>query len=255
MGLFGSIWRFVSTLGGIVGSKVDQATEGMLTTPAGIKATFGQARGEWPKQYKEVREAVSQLVMLIEEKDQEIAKLNKEHEDVTTKMNGAIEKYKETDEDKYREAFTSAHERQKELETRMATLETEKAALEDKVTGYKDRLTEMQRQIQDLDGKEAEAIADIVSSQQIISLNDRLSNMATTLKDKNLQAVSRKQAQLKAQAKLSSELAGTDSATMDRELMKAGQKTKSDDLFQQMLDDSNTKAEAKKEAMEKPRQM
>lgn len=255
MGMFSSIWRFVSTLGGIVGSKVDQATEGMLTTPAGIKATFGQARGEWTQQYKEVREAVSQLMMLIEEKDQEIQKLNKEHEEVTTKMNGAIEKYKETGEDKYREAFTAAHDRQKELESRMETLETEKAGLEDKVTGYKDRLTEMQRQIQDLDGKEAEAIADIVSSQQIISLNDRLSNLSTSFKDKNLQAVERKQAQLKAQAKLSSELAGTDSASMDRELMKAGQKTKSDDLFQQMLDDSKDKEEERKTAKEKPRQM
>ena len=72
MGLFSSMWRFVSTIGGILGSQVDTATEGMLTTPAGIKATFNEARGEWTKQYKDVRDAVSQLVMLIEQKDQEI---------------------------------------------------------------------------------------------------------------------------------------------------------------------------------------
>ncbi len=235
MGILGSMWRFVSTLGGLAGSSIDEKTDAMLTTPAGIKGTFRQSREEWTKQYKEVRDAVSQLVVVIEQKTSEIDTLTEEREDVSTKMNGAIERYKDTNEEKYKEAFADAHAREGEIDARLESLQTEKKNVEQQVEGYKARLVEMQDRIKNLDKEEAEALADIISSQQVVQLNDRLSNLSTTLQDKNLQAIERKRAQLKAQARLSSELSGNDDVLMQQELMAAGKTSKSEDVFSDML--------------------
>jgi phage shock protein A len=245
MGIMGSLWRFVSTLGGLVGSSVDSATEGMLTTPAGIKATYAQARDEWTKQYKDVRDAVSQLMVVIEQKADEIDRLEAEHEALNVRMAGAIERFKATDESKYKEAYAKDHVRQKEIQERTEQLRQEREEVEKQVAGYKARLKEMQERIGDLDQQEARALADIVSSKQIVQLNDRLSNLSTTFKDKNLQAIDRQRNKLKAQAKLSSELSGNDDAILDRELKDAGTTVKADDAFEQALAASKSRDEQK----------
>ncbi|MFW5828828.1 MAG: hypothetical protein ACOCXA_01085 [Planctomycetota bacterium] len=244
MGIMRSMWRFFSTLGGLVGSGIDERTDAMLTTPNGIKATFRQAREEWTTQYKEVRDAVSQLLVVAEQKATEIEKLDREHDELATRMNGAIERYKETGEETYKQAFADAHERLQEITGRLETLQGEKAEVERQVAGYKARLKEMQARIQDLDKQEAQSLADIVSSQQIVQLNDRLSNMSTTLQDQNLEAIERKRAQLKATAKLSSELGGHDEAVLHQELDQAGKRAKAEDAFHQMLEESKRKSDA-----------
>lgn len=255
MGIMSSLWRFVSTLGGLVGSKVDSATEGMLTTPAGIKATYAQARDEWTKQYKDVREAVSQLMVVIEQKSDEIDQLETEHEALNTRMAGAIERFKATDEQKYKDAYAQDHQRQNEIQERTEQLRQEREEVESQVVGYKARLKEMQDRIQDLDQKEAQALADIVSSKQIVQLNDRLSNLSTTLKDKNLQAIDRQRNKLKAQAKLSSELSGNDNAALDRELKEAGTTAKADDAFEQALAASKERDEQKAQPGDQKREI
>ena len=100
--------------------------------------------------------------------------------------------------------------------------------------------------IQDLKKQEAAAIADIVSSKQIISLNDRLNNMSTALDDRNLQAVQDQRERLKAEATLSEGLAEAENLTdMDEELKQAGMDSEAADIFAAMLADNSTEAPEK----------
>jgi hypothetical protein len=99
----------------------------------------------------------------------------------------------------------------------------------------------MQMQIQDLDKKEAESIADIVTSKQIVELNDRMANLSTTLHDENIQAIERTRQRLKSKVKLSEELGGTDLGAIQKEILDAGMSDAAMDEFSKMLVESDMK--------------
>lgn len=238
-----SVFRFIVTLGGLLSSQVDEGTDALTSTPAGIKSAYRMTRDKWKKQYHDVRDAVSQLFLVMEQKRQETAKLEKEAAELEVMKKGAIEKFKSTREEKYQQAFQAAHTRSGEVQARLGQLTTEVADIERQVERYKLKLTEMQRSIQDLDKQEAEAIADIVSSKQIVDLNDRMSNLSTTLHDENLQAIEKTRQKMKAKAKLSDELVGSDTSQIESEIMAAGMSGDAMDEFNRMLAESEMKAQ------------
>jgi len=241
MGIFASISRFIFTLGGLLASKVDDGSDAIVSTPAGVKAAYRQTRDKWTKQYHDVRDAVSQLMMVMEQKLAEIKSLEEEERNLEVKKRGAVEKFRETKDEKYQKAFQDYHTRDAEVERRLAELQTETQTLRTQIDRYKGQLTEMQAQIVNLDKKEAEAIADIVSAKQITALNDRMSNLSTTLEDENLQAIEKIRQKAKAKAKLSEELAGTDRRELDREVMAAGMTNAAQDEFSRLLAESQLK--------------
>jgi phage shock protein A len=247
MSMFRSIIRFITTLGGLLSSKVDEGTDALVSTPAGVKAAFREARDKWTRQYHEVRDAVSQLLMVMESKRQEMEKLKAEQGQLEVKKKGAVEKFKSTREDKFQVMFQEYHTRSAEVDRRIAELSTEITDLERQVGGYKLKLTEMQTQISNLDRKEAEAIADIVSSKQIVELNDRMMKLGTSLHDENLQAIDTTRQKMKAKAKLSDELAGTDKTAIEREVMAAGLSGEANDEFARMLAESELKSKERGE--------
>lgn len=251
MGMFRSMIRFITTLGGLLSSKVDEGTDAITTTPAGVKAAYRTARGQWTKQYHEVRDAVSQLMMVIEQKRAEIVALRKEQDELETKKRGAVERFKATREEKFQTAFSDYHKRLGEVDARQTQLAEEVETLEKQIEGYKLKLTEMQSRIRDLDKQEAEAIADIVTSKQIVDLNDRMAKLSTSLHDENLVAIDKTRARMKAKAKLSDELAGTDRALIDQEVMAAGMTGEAGDEFARMLAESELREKERGGGIEK----
>jgi len=239
--LIRSVIRFITTLGGLLSGKVDEGTDALTTSPAGVKAAFRQARDTWTRQYHEVRDAVSQLMMVIEQKRAETKKLDQEQQQLEVKKRGAVEKFKATRDEKFQALFQEYHVRLGQVDVRTVELNREVEDMQGQIDRYKLKLTEMQTQIQNLDRQEAEAIADIVSSKQIVALNDRMANLSTSMKDENLQAIERTRQKVKAKAKLSDELAGTDKSLLDREVMAAGMSGDAMSEFNEMLADSELK--------------
>jgi phage shock protein A len=242
MGVFKSIRRFIFTLGGLLASRVDEETDALVSTPAGVKAAFRQTRDRWTKQYHEVRDAISQLMMVMEQKKAEIKRLEAEDKDLEIKKRGSVEKFRETRDERFQKAFQDYHTREQEVEKRLEELSRETVELDQQLERYKIKLTEMQKQIANLDRQEAEAIADIVSSKQIVALNDRMANLATELHDENIQAVERVRQKAKAKAKLSEELAGTNHADIEKQIVAAGMNSEINEEFARMLAETELKA-------------
>ncbi len=254
MSIWSSLKRYIVTLGGLIGGDIDTRTDTMLSTPAGIKATFSQTRENWIRQFAEVREAVAQLMMVLEQKRQQLEKLDKDEEDAKLKMRGAVKQFKKTNDPKYQAAFNELFTRQQQYDAEREKLNGEIRELQGKVGQYKEKLADMQKRIGDLKKQEAAAIADIVSSQQIISLNDRLNNISTQLDDRNLQAIQERRESLKAQAKLSEDLVVTsEQVDLEDELREAGMQSEAAEVFAAML--SEDEAPAETAAKEKQREL
>lgn len=236
MSIWSSLKRYIVTLGGLIGGDIDEQTDKMLSTPAGIKATFSKTRENWTHQFAEVREAVAQLMMVLEQKKTLLDRLAAEKTQNEIKMKGAVRQFKATSEPRYQQAFTELFNRQQQIEVEQQQVNGQIKELQGKVSQYREKLADMKKRIDDLQKQEAGAIADIVSAQQIINLNDRLNNLSTQLDDRNLQAIENRRESLKAQAKLSENLTSdTSTADMEKELMQAGMQSEAAEVFAAML--------------------
>ncbi|MFT5127474.1 MAG: phage shock protein A [Rhodothermales bacterium] len=239
MGIFKSVYRYIVTLGGLIGGDIDSQTDDMLSTPSAIKTTYDKTRERWATQYSEVRGAVAQLMTVLEQKNRAVQDLQAEAKAVKVKMDGAVLRFQETNDAKYQEAFNTLFQRDKQLAAEQENLSKEIDGLHGKVEGYKKKLQEMDSRIKELKKQESAAIADIVSSKQVIALNDRLNNISTDLDDRNLSAIEERRANLVAQAKLSGELNSTlEEPNLEDELLKAGETTEASAVFAAMLSEA-----------------
>lgn len=240
MGILKSVYRYITTLGGLIEGSIDRNSDNLLSSPSGIKATYQQTREQWTKQYAEIRAAVAQLMAVLEQKKKLVDSLSQEAGDVKTKLKGAVDQYKKTSDVKYQKAFGDLFQRDKQIAAQQERLNDEINDLHSKVEDYKAKLNDMQSRIHDLKKQEAEAIADIVSSRQVIKLNDRLNNLSSELDDRNLQAIQDRREGLKAEAKLSGELAQVEAEpNLEAELLSAGLQSEAADVFAAMLAEEN----------------
>ena len=154
MGLFSSLKRYILTLGGLIGGDIDSQTDKMLSTPSGVKATFQQTRENWTKQYAEVREAVAQLMMVLEQKKNTVTKLSEQLNEVQVKMRGAVNQFKKTNDNRYQQAFSELYKQEQNIKAEQENLDQEIKGLQGKVVQYKEKLTDMQKLIQDLKKQE-----------------------------------------------------------------------------------------------------
>ncbi len=227
MSLFDSLGRFFSSIFGLAQGKTERVTDKLVTSSAdSIRSQFRKTKEDWSKDYQEMREAVAELIRIREMKAEEVKKISKENEELQQKMAGAIELYKKNPDERYKTAYAQLAEKSDKNEVRIKELENEIDEQQQAIERYKVRLIELQNQIDSLNKEEAETVADIISSQKIKELNDRLTGLSVDSSSKNLEAIRNARQKSKAVAKLSTELTGTEKVDLDKELQAAGSRSK-----------------------------
>ncbi|WP_161597719.1 PspA/IM30 family protein [Fluviispira multicolorata] len=236
MGFLDSLGRFFSSAFGLAEGKTQRMADKMVTSNAdAIRSQFRKTKEDWSKDYQEMREAVAELIRIREMKSEEVKKISKESEELQQKMSGAIELYKKTPDERYKAAYAQLAEKSEKNEQRVKELEAEIDEQQQAIERYKVRLLELQTQIDSLNKEEAETVADIISSQKIKELNDRLSGLSVDSSSKNLEAIRNARQKSKAVAKLSTELTGAEKTDLDKELSQAGSRSKHLSAFEDAI--------------------
>jgi phage shock protein A len=224
---------------GLAEGKTQRVTDKMVTANAdAIRSQFRKTKEDWSKDYQEMREAIAELIRIRELKSEEVKKVSKQCEELQQKMAGAIELYKKTPDERYKAAYAQLAEKFEQNEQRVKELETEIDQQHQAIERYKIRLLELQTQIESLNKEESETVADIISSQKIKELNDRLSGLSTDSSSKNLEAIRTARQKSKAVAKLSQELTGSEKTDLDKELQMAGSRSKHLSVFDEAVGSS-----------------
>lgn len=229
--------------------RIDERAEAMFTRSAdGIKAGFDLTKEQWVQQYRDLRDAIANLIELQEQRQIKLENSHKEEEQLIEKRDGALTLYEKAQTEKNEEetkkheaAFSRFHARIQELDKLQDELVKEIAEKGKELANYKLRLTDFQARIQKLEEEKQEAIADFVSSKKTIELNERLAGIATSLETGPLEAIQKARNELKARANLSSELAGTDVAFQDLQYQKTGRETSGESVLTQMLAERKAK--------------
>lgn len=221
---------------------IKAADEQFTGSVDGISAAFDIQKDRMVSQFKGLREAISEVEAVVEEKRARLEELNIEEEDLLKKREGALAKAEEAKEkndtaayEKHAKAFERFQVRIDEIEQIQARLDQDIRETSLTMNKYMLQLQDFQAEIERLPKQKAEAIADFVSAKQIVELNDRLQGLETSLDKGPLSAVLEANKKLTAKARISEKLSQVDVRVQDREYEAAGRESTARGKMDEML--------------------
>jgi len=180
--------------------------ENDLTSVEGIKHAFSITRKRWDNQYHELRVSIAQLVEVYKLREIRFNEIKINTLNYKEIMDDSIKNYKNTKLDSFKIKYVKYFKKHKSLCEDQEKIEIEITNLGEKIEAYIEKLGEMQDRIHDLNQKEAEAIADISSTQQLIEINDKINNLKIDNIDKGMQLIEENMTKIISETKITQEL-------------------------------------------------
>lgn len=225
----------------------------------GIDAAFDIYKDKMVNQYQGLRDAVAEVEAILEDKRQRLEALNVEEEDLLEKREGALHKAEEAQAngetealDRHSAAFERFQVRIDEIDVMQEKLNTDIQENTKSLNQYMLQLSEFQAEIERLPQQKAEAMAEFVSAQKIVELNDRLQGLESSLDRGPISAVLEANKKLSAKARISQKLAGADVRLQDKEYERAGRQSTARSKMDQMLAARRLEKQQKEGAKEAP---
>lgn len=230
MGFFGKLWAVIR------GVFIRAGDDLVSSSPDAIKATYATAIDEAKKRYKEMERAVALLARERERTEMSLKELDNEEAELQRKLEGALAAAEaDPNNSSHREAGTRYLSRIKEIDERQAGLATELEGQARKVDEYKVRLRSFTDEIDKLKREQGEMVAEFVSNQQVIQLEDRLKGLGESAVDESVVAIRDKVANLRAQAKIATEMGGATLQSQDSTYEKLGAEREAQSRFDELL--------------------
>jgi|WetSurMetagenome_2_1015567.scaffolds.fasta_scaffold328552_1 phage shock protein A len=243
MSFFGKLWALVR------GFFIRAGDDLVSQSPDAIKSTYAAAIQDAKRRYKDMEEAVALLARERERTEETLRSLDREEQELQKKLEGALSAAEsEPNNSAHREAGTRYQLRIQEIDGKQATLTQELDAQSRRVEEYKTRLRSFMAEIEQLKREQGEMVADLMSSRQVLVLEDRLKGLAETSVDESIVAIREKVANLKAQAKIASEMSAATGGTQDQTYERIGDQALAANRFDELL---KARLEAKAGAKDK----
>lgn len=230
MGFFGKLWARIRGIFITAGDDV------VSSSPEAIRATYATAIDQAKKRYKEMENAVALLARERDRTETTLRDLEKEEVELQRKLDGALASAEsDPNNPAHREAGTRYLARIKEIDEKQASLVTEFESQRTKVEEYKMRLRSFTEEITRLQREQGEMIAEFVSTQQVLHLEDRLKGLGETAVDESITAIREKVATMRSQAKIASEMSSATLGTQDRAYEQVGSEREAASKFDELL--------------------
>ena len=231
MGLLSSIWIRIK------GFFLEAGDDIVSSSPSSIKATYRAVEDKEIKRYNQMLDAVSSLARQREQTSQEINRIEEQIKGLEEETEGALALAERDPDnmDRHREAYNRAFNEQERLKTRLQQGQSKFEKQDNKVEEYKLELSNFQARVQSLRQEGDEAVADLVSSESIIRIEQRLQGLSKDSMDQALSAVRRKVADTKAKAQITAELGGTDVARQRQRYRAAAKQSAGQSAFDEKI--------------------
>lgn len=251
--MFRAIMRFFRSFGYLLTGKVDAQTDKLQRDPTVIKANFARIVREKKASIQEYMGAVAQLVAQEEKKTQTVKRLGEEIARLRNRQAGAagIAKARATDlkaqgkpidvikgDAKINEAkaaYSDFGSTLDEKEARVAELEDDIEGYADRIKTHKIQLQALSRDIDKIKDEAADTVADMITATEEKELNDVLSGISEDGTGAELERMRELRNQAKAEARVASELAGTDSKQLEVEYENFAAANQANDEFDDLL--------------------
>jgi phage shock protein A len=230
--MFKAIGRFFTTLGYLLTGRLDAKTKGLNEDPNVVRARYDQLITQKRQSILQVRNAVAGVIRNAERKRGE---LQATKEDIAKKdrlMSGAKamaaklakgRSREEAQQDmefvKCMKAFQDFKSSLEILEQRREGLELDIEQTEKDAKGYEVQLQGLHRDLQELIDERERSVADVAMARETRAASEALAGIANDGTADDLRRLRETVAQAKAEAQVTSRLAGTDSARQEAEFL------------------------------------
>ncbi|MBN1517053.1 hypothetical protein JXA32_10855 [Candidatus Sumerlaeota bacterium] len=251
--MFGAIGRWFRSLGDLLTGRIDSSRRGMDTDAGAIRTKYERIIKKRTQQIDQYKQALGALVAQKEQKIERLKQLTGEVERLENLKAGALAKARQrvqqltqqgaAEDDVKRDddymkclgAYNDFTSSLQEKQTYIAELETDVEQYTKSITEHKLQLKDHMQEIEQIRSESSEAVADIISAKQEKEVNDLLSGIAVDKSSEELQRLRRLRNEIKAEAKLSKELAGTDTKLQEDEFLRYAMESQSNTEFERLV--------------------
>ena len=251
--MFGAIGRWLKALGYLMTGQVDAARRTLDTNPHVVRAKYDEIIREKTARIHQYKTAVAQILAQEQRKISKAKKLGEDIKRLEQLKAGSLAKAKQVteklkaqgmspdqikaDED-YKRCLAAFNDFSSTLSEKTSHVEEIEADLESyrKTIGdHKVQLEALKRELEQLRSESSEAVADMITAKQEKDIADTLSGIAQDGTAEELQRLRGLRDEVKAEAQISKELAGTDTAAQENEFIEYARNTASSDEFDALI--------------------
>jgi phage shock protein A len=248
-----ALGRWLKAVGYLFTGQIDAARRTLDTNPHVVRARYDSVITDKTGRIHQYKQAVAQLIAQEEQKLAKIRSLGEEIVRLDALKAGALAKARQLTEtlkakglnpdqikadleyQKCLGAYNDFNSTLTEKQARIAELETDVETYRKSIGDHKIQLQALLRELEKLRGEAAEAIADVVTAKQEKDIADTLSGIAQDGSAEELQRLRTMRNELRAEARISRELAGTDSKAQEAEFLEYARKSSASDEFDRLI--------------------
>jgi len=251
--MFRALGRWLKAVMYLLTGQIDAARRTLDTNPYVMRAKYGEIVREKTNRIQQYKQAVAGLIAQQEDKLAKVKTLTADVEKLERLRSGALAKAKQRvealqaqgkskeevqrDEDyvKCLAAYNDFSSTLAEKQARIAELEQDVEQYGSRIKEHKVQLTQLVREIEAIKVEAVDAVADIITARQERELADALAGIGEDGTAKELQRMRELRREVKAEARISKEIAGTDARVQEREFLEYARTTSANAEFEQLV--------------------
>lgn len=251
--MFGAIGRWVKALGYLLTGQIDSARRTLDQNPHVVRAKYDAIITEKISRIQTYKQAVAGLIAQQENKLAMVKNLTEEVGNLERLKAGALAKAKQTVEklkaagkseeevksnEDYKRCLAAYNDFSSTLAEKQARITENEADIETyrkNIGDHKVQLQQLLRDVEKIKSESADAVADVITAKQEKDIADMLSGIAQDGTAKELQDLRQMRQELKAEARISKEMAGTDTKAQEAEFLEYARTTQSNAEFDNLI--------------------
>jgi len=251
--MFGAIGRWFKAVWYKLTGAMDQARRGLDTDPHVMRAKFDEIIKGKVNQIHTYKQAVATLIAQQEKKMAKVKSLTNEVQKLENLKAGALAMAKQavaklqgegkTNEvvhadPNYKKCLTAYNDfaaTLTEKQDHIKDLEGDIGEYDGSIASHKINLQQLQRDIEKLKSEAADAVADVITSKEETELADMINGISKDGMAKELQNLRDLRHEVRAEARISREMAGTDTKVQEAEFLEYARSNTATDEFDALL--------------------
>ena len=251
--MFKAVGRWIKAVGYLLTGQIDAARRTLDTNPHVVRAKYDEIITAKLSSIHQYKQAVAGLIAQKENKVSKVKTLTEEVEKLERLKAGSLAKAKQTveklkaagkpmeeikhDEDYLRclSAFNDFSSTLNEKQDRIAELEKDVEEYSQRVGEHKVQLQSLMRDIENLRAESHDAVAEMITAKEEKEIADTLSGIAKDGTSEELQRMRQLRQEIKAEATISKELAGTDTKVQEAEFLEFARQSTATNEFDALI--------------------
>jgi len=253
MNPLGAIWRYVKSFLYLITGQIDKSRRVLDSNPNVMRAKFDDIIKGKVEQIHTYKQAVATLIAQQEKKMAKVKSLTEEVKKLENLKAGALAMARKSvakleGEGKTKEQIHADPEYKKcltayndfaatltEKQDHIKDLEGDVSEYDGSIANHKINLQQLQRDIEKLKSEAADAVADVITAKEERDLSDMLNGISKDGMAKELQDMRDLRHEMRAEARVSREMAGTDSKAQEAQFLEYARSTTATDEFDALL--------------------